>query len=85
MAAGFGISGGRIGACGDDKRARLFIENMSDSDVDISRMRRKKGSTGGRPETCSPGLQCACLVDAGGNRTMRPCLSTAVMFPVRRK
>ncbi|CAL9206761.1 unnamed protein product [Musa hybrid cultivar] len=46
MAAGFGISGGRIGACGDDKRARLFIENMSDSDVDISRMRRKKGSTG---------------------------------------
>ncbi|CAL9138937.1 unnamed protein product [Musa acuminata var. zebrina] len=61
MAAGFGISGGRIGACGDDKRARLFIENMSDSDVDISRMRRKKGSTG----------QCACLVNAGGNRTMR--------------
>ncbi|CAL9067740.1 unnamed protein product, partial [Musa banksii] len=79
MAAGFGISGGRIGACGDDKRARLFIENMSNSDVDISRMRRKKGSTG----------QCACLVDAGGNRggnrTMRPCLSTAVMFPVRRR
>ncbi|CAL9203093.1 unnamed protein product [Musa hybrid cultivar] len=75
MAAGFGISGGRIGAGGDDKRARLFIENMSDGDVDISRMRRKKGSPG----------QCACLVDAGGNRTMRPCLSTAVMFPVRRR
>ncbi|CAL9082157.1 unnamed protein product [Musa textilis] len=41
MAAGFGISGGE-----DGKQARPFIDNVSDGDVDISRMRRKKGSTG---------------------------------------
>ncbi|KAJ8501286.1 hypothetical protein OPV22_011838 [Ensete ventricosum] len=68
MAAGFGVSSGIIGACGDDEQGRLFINNMSFSGVDLSRLRMKNGSTG----------QCACLVDADGNRTMRPCLSSAV-------
>ncbi|KAK1318876.1 hypothetical protein QJS10_CPB04g01963 [Acorus calamus] len=41
---------------------------MSFNGVDLSRLRTKKGHT----------AQCACLVDAKGNRTMRPCLSSAV-------
>ncbi|KAG0500218.1 hypothetical protein HPP92_000290 [Vanilla planifolia] len=68
LAAGFGLSSGLIGACGDDNQGHLFIDNMGLSDVDLTRIRMKKGSTG----------QCVCLVDADGNRTMRPCLSTAV-------
>ncbi|RWV84620.1 hypothetical protein GW17_00053652 [Ensete ventricosum] len=74
MAAGFGVSSGIIGACGDDEQGRLFINNMSFSGVDLSRLRMKNGSTG----------QCACLVDADGNRTMRPCLSSAVKLQVVR-
>ncbi|KAM0944238.1 putative 6-phosphofructokinase [Dioscorea sansibarensis] len=68
LTAGFGVSSGIIGACGDDEQGCLFIHNMKVSGVDLSRLRMKKGPTG----------QCVCLVDAEGNRTMRPCLSTAV-------
>ncbi|KAL5228256.1 hypothetical protein ABZP36_016521 [Zizania latifolia] len=68
LSAGFGISTGIIGACGDDSQGHLFVSNMSFSGVDLTRLRTKKGHT----------AQCACLVDASGNRTMRPCLSSAV-------
>ncbi|CAL4964613.1 unnamed protein product [Urochloa decumbens] len=68
LSAGFGISTGIIGACGDDNQGVLFVNNMSFSGVDLTRLRAKKGHT----------AQCACLVDASGNRTMRPCLSSAV-------
>ncbi|CAD6239225.1 unnamed protein product [Miscanthus lutarioriparius] len=68
LSAGFGISTGIIGACGDDNQGLLFFNNMSFSGVDLTRLRAKKGHT----------AQCVCLVDASGNRTMRPCLSTAV-------
>ncbi|PIN13067.1 putative pfkB family carbohydrate kinase [Handroanthus impetiginosus] len=68
LAAGFGISCGIIGACGDDEEGNLFVDNMSSYKVDLSRLRRKKGPT----------AQCVCLVDDMGNRTMRPCLSNAV-------
>ncbi|XP_072960785.1 uncharacterized protein [Typha angustifolia] len=68
LIAGFGVSSGIVGACGDDDQGRLFIHNMSFSGVDLSRLRTKKGPT----------AQCACMVDADGNRTMRPCLSSAV-------
>ncbi|ONK81259.1 uncharacterized protein A4U43_C01F27100 [Asparagus officinalis] len=67
LTAGFEVSSGIIAACGDDEEGRLFIRNMSFTGVDISRLRVKKGHTS----------QCACLVDADGNRTMRPCLATA--------
>lgn len=68
LATGFGISCGIIGAYGDDEQGRLYVHNMNASKVDHSRLRMKKGSTG----------QCVCLVEADGNRTMRPCLSSAV-------
>ncbi|KAF5747128.1 adenosine kinase [Tripterygium wilfordii] len=68
LSAGFGISCGIIGAYGDDEQGQLFVRNMSFSGVNLSRMRMKKGTT----------AQCVCLVDASGNRTMRPCLSNAV-------
>ncbi|KAK1302236.1 hypothetical protein QJS10_CPB12g00028 [Acorus calamus] len=68
LTAGFGLSCGIIGACGDDDQGQLFVDNMSFNGVDLSRLRTKKGHT----------AQCACLVDAKGNRTMRPCLSSAV-------
>ncbi|XP_011083662.1 uncharacterized protein LOC105166123 [Sesamum indicum] len=68
LAAGFGITCGIIGACGDDDQGSLFIDNMSFYKVDLSRLRLKNGST----------AQCVCLVDELGNRTMRPCLSGAV-------
>uniref|UniRef100_A0ACD5VN72 Uncharacterized protein n=1 Tax=Avena sativa TaxID=4498 RepID=A0ACD5VN72_AVESA len=68
LSAGFGISTGIIGARGDDDQGVLFVNNMSCSGVDLTRLRAKKGHT----------AQCACLVDASGNRTMRPCLSSAV-------
>ncbi|RVW95527.1 hypothetical protein CK203_039147 [Vitis vinifera] len=41
---------------------------MGFSGVNLSALRIKKGPT----------AQCVCLVDALGNRTMRPCLSSAV-------
>ncbi|KAF9610214.1 hypothetical protein IFM89_021152 [Coptis chinensis] len=68
LATGFGITCGLIGACGDDEQGGLFIHNMVSSKVNLSRLRIKKGTTG----------QCVCLVDADGNRTMRPCLSSAI-------
>ncbi|XP_057794017.1 uncharacterized protein LOC131010554 isoform X2 [Salvia miltiorrhiza] len=68
LAAGFGITCGIIGACGDDDEGSLFIDNMSFYKVDLSRLRLKIGPT----------AQCVCLVDELGNRTMRPCLSSAV-------
>ncbi|KAK8475039.1 hypothetical protein V6N12_008227 [Hibiscus sabdariffa] len=68
LSSGFGVNSGMIGAYGDDEQGRLFLSNMNISAVYISRLRKKKGPT----------AQCVCLVDADGNRTMRPCLSTAV-------
>ncbi|KAJ8641387.1 hypothetical protein MRB53_018081 [Persea americana] len=68
LSAGFGISCGLIGAYGDDEQGQLFVRNMGFNGVDLSRLRMKRGHT----------AQCACLVDADGNRTMRPCLSNAV-------
>ncbi|KAH6765003.1 pfkB-like carbohydrate kinase family protein [Perilla frutescens var. frutescens] len=68
LAAGFGITCGIIGACGDDDEGSLFVDNMSFYKIDLSRLRHKIGHT----------AQCVCLVDEMGNRTMRPCLSSAV-------
>ncbi|KAL3845256.1 hypothetical protein ACJIZ3_002659 [Penstemon smallii] len=68
LASGFGVTCGIIGACGDDDQGSLFVDNMSFHKVDLSRLRLKSGHTG----------QCVCLVDELGNRTMRPCLSSAV-------
>ncbi|XP_010536347.1 PREDICTED: uncharacterized protein LOC104811379 [Tarenaya hassleriana] len=68
LSVGFGVSTGIIGAFGDDDEGQSFLSNMGFSGVNISRLRKKKGST----------AQCVCLVDASGNRTMRPCLSSAV-------
>ncbi|XVF63825.1 hypothetical protein PTKIN_Ptkin09bG0117600 [Pterospermum kingtungense] len=68
LSSGFRVSCGMIGVYGDDEQGQLFATNMDISGVNISRLRKKKGLT----------AQCVCLVDAFGNRTMRPCLSTAV-------
>lgn len=68
LAAGFGVSCGIIGAYGNDQQGKLFTDNMSFHKVDISRLRLKNGHT----------AQCVCMVDECGNRTMRPCLSSAV-------
>ncbi|XP_004238266.2 uncharacterized protein [Solanum lycopersicum] len=68
LAAGFGISSGIIGACGEDEEGKLFMSNMGFYNVDLSRLRLKNGTT----------AQCVCLVDEVGNRTMRPCLSGSV-------
>eukprot|EP00252_Welwitschia_mirabilis_P008167 TRINITY_DN1988_c0_g1_i2.p1 TRINITY_DN1988_c0_g1~~TRINITY_DN1988_c0_g1_i2.p1 ORF type:complete len:343 (+),score=54.79 TRINITY_DN1988_c0_g1_i2:3-1031(+) len=68
LSAGFGISCSLVGACGDDEQGEEFLSNMELSGVNLSRLKIKIGTTG----------QCACLVDAEGNRTMRPCLSNAV-------
>ncbi|PPR91511.1 hypothetical protein GOBAR_AA29171 [Gossypium barbadense] len=68
LSSGFGVNCGMIGAYGDDEQGQLFACNMNTSGVNVSRLRKKKGPT----------AQCVCLVDAFGNRTMRPCLATAV-------
>ncbi|GAA0141090.1 carbohydrate kinase [Lithospermum erythrorhizon] len=68
LAAGFGITTGMIGACGNDEQGSLFMSNMTSNKVNLSRLRLKNGST----------AQCVCMVDESGNRTMRPCLSSAV-------
>ncbi|KAJ4962793.1 hypothetical protein NE237_022732 [Protea cynaroides] len=68
MTVGFQVTSGIIGAFADDEQGRLFVHNMSSNGVNLSRLRLKKGPT----------AQCVCLVDAVGNRTMRPCLSNAV-------
>ncbi|XP_044510069.1 uncharacterized sugar kinase slr0537 [Mangifera indica] len=67
LRVGFGVSCGLICAYGDDQQGQLFVSNMTFSGVNLSRLRMKKGPTG----------QCVCLVDESGNRTMRPCLSSA--------
>lgn len=68
LSAGFGVSCGIIGASGDDEQGELFVSNMGFNGVNLSRLRMKKGHT----------AQCVCLVDEMGNRTMRPCISSAV-------
>ncbi|KAM3294404.1 hypothetical protein ACQJBY_037345 [Aegilops geniculata] len=45
LSAGFGISTGIIGARGDDDQGILFVNNMSFSGVDLTRLRAKKGHT----------------------------------------
>jgi sugar/nucleoside kinase (ribokinase family) len=45
LSAGFGISTGIIGARGDDDQGVLFVNNMSFSGVDLTRLRAKKGHT----------------------------------------
>ncbi|XP_047325749.1 uncharacterized sugar kinase slr0537 [Impatiens glandulifera] len=67
LSAGFGISTGIIGTCGDDELGKLFQSNMNSYGVNISRLRKQNEKT----------AQCVCLVDELGNRTMRPCLSNA--------
>ncbi|WJZ89198.1 hypothetical protein VitviT2T_008430 [Vitis vinifera] len=51
-----------------DEQDGLFVSNMGSSGVNFSALRIKKGPT----------TQCVCLVDALGNHTMRPCLSSVV-------
>ncbi|KAL1810144.1 hypothetical protein DCAR_0729816 [Daucus carota subsp. sativus] len=68
LASGFGITCGIIGACGNDEQGELFLQNMKYNNVNLSNLIAKKGAT----------AQCVCLVDGTGNRTMRPCLSSAV-------
>lgn len=45
LAAGFGITCGLIGACGDDDEGILFKDNMSFYKIDLSRLRHKVGLT----------------------------------------
>lgn len=45
LSAGFGISCGIIGACGDDEQGKLFVSNMSSHGVNLSRLRMIKGPT----------------------------------------
>ena len=45
LSAGFGISTGIIGARGDDDQGILFVNNMSFSGVDLTRLGAKKGHT----------------------------------------
>jgi sugar/nucleoside kinase (ribokinase family) len=45
LSAGFGVSCGIIGACGDDEQGKLFVSNMSFSRVNLSRLRMKQGHT----------------------------------------
>ncbi|KAG6438012.1 hypothetical protein SASPL_102945 [Salvia splendens] len=99
LAAGFGITCGIIGACGDDEEGSLFIENMSSYNINLSRLRLKTGLTAqvsfiaislyvliileavvkhNLRHGLKSMMQCVCLVDEFGNRTMRPCLSSAV-------
>lgn len=45
LAAGFGISCGVIGACGDDEQGALYLKNMIFNGVNISRLRVKDDHT----------------------------------------
>lgn len=45
LAAGFGITCGIIGACGDDDEGNLFVDNMNSYKIDLSRLRLKTGLT----------------------------------------
>lgn len=68
LAHGLGVSTALVGVRGVDDRGQMFAENMAHAGVDLSRLRAVPGLT----------AQCACLVDAEGNRTMRPCFLNAV-------
>ncbi|KAL8153942.1 hypothetical protein V2J09_011702 [Rumex salicifolius] len=68
LTVGFGVRSGLIGAYGDDEEGHFFVNGMSSSGVNLSRLRLKKGPT----------TQCVCLVDELANRTMRPCLLGSV-------
>lgn len=46
LSAGFGVSCGIIGACGDNEQGRSFVSNMSYYGVNLSSLRMKKGPTG---------------------------------------
>lgn len=56
LSVGFGIPTGIIGAYGDDEQGQLFVSNMGFSGVSISRLRKKKGSTG--QVYFTPALNC---------------------------
>lgn len=45
LAAGFGVTCGIIGACGNDEQGNLFVDNMSSYKVDLFRLRLKNGPT----------------------------------------
>lgn len=45
LSACFGVASGLGGGCGDDKQGKLFIHNMSSKNVDLSRLKTKKGVT----------------------------------------
>ncbi|EFJ30447.1 hypothetical protein SELMODRAFT_169827 [Selaginella moellendorffii] len=68
LAGGLGVRCKMVGARGNDEQGKMFATSMRSFQVDLSCLRVKSGPTG----------QCVCLVDALGNRTMRPCLSDAV-------
>ncbi|XP_024403161.1 uncharacterized protein [Physcomitrium patens] len=68
LAHGLGVKTALVGVRGTDDRGEMFAENMAHAGVDLSRLRAVPGLT----------AQCACLVDAEGNRTMRPCFLNAV-------
>jgi sugar/nucleoside kinase (ribokinase family) len=68
LAHGLGVATALVGVRGVDDRGQMFVENMAHAGVDLSRLRAIPGLT----------AQCACLVDAEGNRTMRTCFLNAV-------
>lgn len=73
LACGLGVSTALVGVRGCDDRGQMFAENMAHAGVDLSRLRAAPGLT----------AQCACLVDAEGNRTMRPCFLNAVRLEAK--
>lgn len=66
--AGLGVRCSLVGAVGDDVAGEMFCDSMRRYAIQLHHLTASQGPTG----------QCACLVDATGNRTMRPCLSDAV-------
>ena len=68
LAHGLGVSTALVGVRGVDDRGEMFAGNMAHAGVDLTRLRTVPGLT----------AQCACLVDAEGNRTMRPCFLNSV-------
>lgn len=59
LSVGFGVATGIIGAYGDDEQGQLFVSNMGFSGVSISRLRKKKGSTG---QVCFFLLNCGVVL-----------------------
>ena len=68
LSQGLGVATALVGVRGIDDRGEMFADNMAHAGVDLSRLRAIPGRT----------AQCACLVDADGNRTMRPCFRNVV-------